>query len=103
MAGFKEARSVSQLVERFNEHGLAALSIAAGRDRKATYTGTQQAYILAQVQRQPEGHPALQPHEYERGDTAKLLTLFRPATGQLRARGVLSAPMRCCIPGSKSN
>ena len=39
---------------------------------------------------QPEGHPALQPHEYERGGTAKLLTLFRPATGQLQAKGVLS-------------
>jgi hypothetical protein len=41
---------------------------------------------------QPEGHPATQPHEYERGGTAKLLTLFRPATGSLRAKGVLSAP-----------
>jgi len=41
---------------------------------------------------QPEGHPALHPHEYERGGTAKLLTLFRPATGHLRAKGVLSAP-----------
>jgi hypothetical protein len=41
---------------------------------------------------QPEGHPVLQPHEYERGGTAKLLTLFRPATGHLRAKGVLSAP-----------
>ena len=39
---------------------------------------------------QPEGHPALQPHEYERGGTAKLLTLFRPATGHLRAKGVVS-------------
>jgi hypothetical protein len=39
---------------------------------------------------QPEGHPVLQPHEYERGGTAKLLTLFRPATGLLRATGVLS-------------
>jgi transposase len=39
---------------------------------------------------QAEGHPALQPHEYERGGTAKLLTLFRPATGQLRAKGVVS-------------
>ncbi len=34
----------------------------------------------------------MQPHEYERGGTAKLLTLFRPATGLLRAKGVLSAP-----------
>lgn len=39
---------------------------------------------------QAEGHPALQPHEYERGGTAKLLTLFRPATGVLRAKGVVS-------------
>src|SRR6266481_5567516 len=41
---------------------------------------------------QPEGHPLLHPHEYERGGTAKLLTLFRPATGILNAKGVLSAP-----------
>lgn len=34
---------------------------------------------------QPEGQPARQPHEYVRGGTAKLLTLFRPATGDLRA------------------
>jgi transposase len=40
---------------------------------------------------QPEGHPAKQPHEYERGGTAKLLTLFRPATGTIRAKGVVSA------------
>jgi DDE superfamily endonuclease len=39
---------------------------------------------------QPEGHPAVPPHEYERGGTAKLLTLFRPATGHLRAKGVVS-------------
>jgi hypothetical protein len=32
----------------------------------------------------------LQPHEYERGGTAKLLTLFRPSTGMLNAKGVLS-------------
>jgi hypothetical protein len=39
---------------------------------------------------EPEGHPVVQPHEYVRGGTAKLLTLFRPATGQLRAKGALS-------------
>jgi DDE superfamily endonuclease len=37
---------------------------------------------------QPEGKPACQPHEYIRGGTAKLLTLFRPATGEVRARAV---------------
>src|SRR5260370_12963369 len=52
--GFAEARSVSELVERFNEHGLAALSIAAGRGRKATYTSQQQALILAEMQRTPD-------------------------------------------------
>jgi DDE superfamily endonuclease len=34
------------------------------------------------------GKPTLQPHEYMRDGTAKLLTLFRPATGELRAKGV---------------
>ncbi len=41
---------------------------------------------------QPVGCPAHQPHEYVRGGTAKLLTLFRPATGEVRAKGVRSAP-----------
>jgi DDE superfamily endonuclease len=40
----------------------------------------------------PSGPPARQPHEYVRGGTAKLLTLFRPATGEVRAKGVTSAP-----------
>ena len=40
----------------------------------------------------PVGKPARQPHEYLRGGTAKLLTLFRPATGEVRAKGVTHAP-----------
>lgn len=40
----------------------------------------------------PEGAPARQPHEYVRNGTAKLLTLFRPATGAVQAKGVRSAP-----------
>jgi len=40
---------------------------------------------------QPEGQPAHQPHEYIRGGTAKLLTLFHPATGVVRAKGVTQA------------
>ena len=38
-----------------------------------------------------EGQPATHPHEYVRGDTAKLLTLFHPGTGELRAKGVTSS------------
>ena len=54
VAGFKEARSVGKLVKRFNAHGLAALSIAAGRGGKPTYTSEQQARIVAEVQREPD-------------------------------------------------
>jgi len=41
---------------------------------------------------QPVGRPRRQPHEYVRGGTAKLLTLFRPATGEVRGKGVTNAP-----------
>jgi transposase len=203
-AGYKSGDSVSQLVERFNQHGLAALQIAAGRGRKVTYTAAQRERIIQELRREPErktdgpatwslktlerslrkealpqvgkstirevlheagyrfgktrtwcptgtairvrkagtvtvqdpkthektlielayeqaeaaglglwcedeagpyqaipqpgedwhlaGHPKALPHEYVRGGTAKLLTLFRPATGLVRAKGVLSAP-----------
>jgi hypothetical protein len=40
----------------------------------------------------PEAHPARQPHESGRNGTAKLLTLFRPATGQVRLSGVTACP-----------
>ena len=53
-AGLKEARSVSELVERFNAGGLAALWIAAGAGRKPTYTSEQRARMLAEVQREPD-------------------------------------------------
>ncbi len=42
--------------------------------------------------RRPVGEPARLPHEDVRHGTAKLLTLFRPATGAVRATGVTSAP-----------
>jgi hypothetical protein len=41
---------------------------------------------------QPIGQPAHRPHEYIRGGTAKLLTLFRPASGEVRALPVANAP-----------
>jgi hypothetical protein len=37
---------------------------------------------------QPSGRPHLQPHEYIRNGTAKLLTLFHPADSQVRVKGV---------------
>ena len=41
---------------------------------------------------QPIGRPARYPHEYVRHGTAKLLTLFHPATGQVRVKGVTRSP-----------
>lgn len=37
---------------------------------------------------QPEGQPVHQPHEYIRNGTAKMLTLFHPASGEVRVKGV---------------
>lgn len=37
---------------------------------------------------QPAGKPRRRPHQYVRRGTAKLLTLFHPASGEVRARGV---------------
>jgi hypothetical protein len=41
---------------------------------------------------QEAGRPATYPHEYVRGGTVKLLTLFRPATGQVWAEPVEHTP-----------
>src|SRR5260370_41967864 len=45
VAGFQEGRSVGKLVRRFNAHGLAALSIAAGRGGQPQDTSEEQASI----------------------------------------------------------
>ena len=50
---------------------------------------------------QPEGHPNHQPHEYIRNGTAKLLTLFHPADGQVRVKGVTSCPNNVLHPWLK--
>jgi hypothetical protein len=40
---------------------------------------------------QPEGHPVHLAHEYKPNGTAKMLTLFRPATGELHMKGSTSS------------
>jgi hypothetical protein len=50
----------------------------------------------------PTGHPVRQPHEYLRLGTAKLLTLFRPATGQGQAQGVTACPNTVLHPWLKA-
>lgn len=49
----------------------------------------------------PEGCPARQPHEYLRDGTAKALTLFRPADGHARVRGVTACPNAVLHPRLK--
>lgn len=53
-AGYRSGDSISQLIERFNQHGLLALLIAKGRGRKPTYSSEQRAQIVAEVQREPD-------------------------------------------------
>lgn len=50
---------------------------------------------------QPQGEPVRQPHEYIRNGTAKLMTLFQPASGQVRAKGVTSCSNNILHPWLK--
>lgn len=50
-----------------------------------------------------QGQPKQQPHEYVRNGTAKLLTFFCPRSGEVRAGGSSTRPMRYCIPGCSRN
>jgi transposase len=50
----------------------------------------------------PEGEPARQPHEYLRDGTAKALTLFRPADGHARVKGVTACPNAVLHPWLKA-
>jgi transposase len=52
-AGLRSPSTVAQLVERFHQRGLAALTIAAGRGRKPTYDGTARVQIVATAQQPP--------------------------------------------------
>jgi hypothetical protein len=86
------------LIELAYEQAEAAGIIQLNEDEAGPY----QAIPQPGESWQPEGHPAVQPHEYERGGTAKLLTLFRPATGEIRAKGVVSATNAVLHPWLKA-
>jgi transposase len=53
-AGFRSSVSVGQLVARFNQHGLAALTIAPGRGSKLTYDAAIRQRILETVRQPPQ-------------------------------------------------
>ena len=50
----------------------------------------------------PAGHPIRYPHEYVRNGTAKQLTLFHPASGDVRVKGVRSAANAILHPWLKA-
>lgn len=54
--------------------------------------GPYQAIPQTGTHRQAVGRPARYSHEHLRHGTAKMLTLFHPATGQVRVKGVTSCP-----------
>jgi hypothetical protein len=85
------------LIELAYEHGEEAGLAQLNEDEAGPY----QAIPQPGEDWHPQGKPTLQPHEYIRGGTAKLLTLFRPATGKLWAKGVLSAPNAVLHPWLK--
>ena len=53
-AGLQSGTAVAGLVQRFNERGLAALSIAGGRGRQPTYDAEARAKVVALAQQEPE-------------------------------------------------
>ena len=53
-AGYRSPQAVTYLVRRFNQVGLAALRIAAGRGRRPTYDAPARSRIVATAQRPPE-------------------------------------------------
>jgi transposase len=53
-AGFRSPGAVTYLVRRFNQVGLGALKIAAGRGRRPTYDALARARIVATAQRSPD-------------------------------------------------
>lgn len=87
--GYKSGDSISQLVERFNQRGLAALLIAPGRGRKETYTPEQRERIVQELERVPD-------REQDQTATWSLMTLRNalrkqalPAVGVSTVREVL--------------
>jgi len=53
-AGFRSVTTVTNLVQRFNQRGLNALTIAAGRGRRPTYDPTARAQIVRVAQSLPD-------------------------------------------------
>jgi hypothetical protein len=92
---------------RSPSHDTSGRDISLPAIREAEQIRPVQAVPHVGASWQPREHPAQQPHEYLRGGTTKILTLFHPASGRVRlqpaARGTNAVlHLRCCIPGCAS-
>ena len=72
------------MIERAYEVGEALGLAVWGQDEAGPF----QTEPYATGSWAPAGHPTSHPHEHQRNGTAKLLTLFHPASGQVRVKGV---------------
>jgi hypothetical protein len=75
------------MIERAYQLGEGLGLAVWGMDEAGPYTTTPYSGTSWQLQNDPKRYP----HEYPRDGTAKMLTLFHPATGQVRVKGVTSA------------
>ncbi len=94
-AGFRSGTAVADLVGRFNRHGLAALSIAAGRGRKPTYDTAARAQVVAIAQRAPD-------RQQEGTATWSLRTLQRALRGGDQPRIGTSTVRRVLVDAGSS-
>src|SRR5260221_4688219 len=92
-----QKRRKKRVIELACEHAEAAGIVQLNEDEAGPY----QAIPAAGASWQLEDCPAPHQHEYERGGTDKLLTLYRPSTGQVRAKGVIEAPNAVLHPWLK--
>jgi len=75
------------MIERAYQVGEALGLAVWGMDEAGPYTTTPYPGTSWQLR----AHPKRYPHEYPRDGTAKMLTLFHPATGYVRVKGVTRA------------
>jgi hypothetical protein len=86
------------LIERAYAEGEKKLGLSVwGLDQAGPF----QTIPYPGVSWEPRGKPKRQPHQHIRNGTAKLMTLFHPATGRVRVKGVRSCPNAVLHPWLK--
>jgi len=84
--------TLDRYLARPNENRILIYNLVTSESNKALSWLESHIVPYSSESWEPVEDPARQPHEYVRNGTAKLLTLFRPVTGEVRATGVTTAP-----------